>query len=193
MAIKKRTGEDRIVTVPNILTIVRLALIPIFVVLYFQQRYPLATVILVISGITDVVDGIIARKFSLVTRIGKAIDPIADKLTQAVVLVCLAFRFRLMLVPLILLVVKEIFNSILHIIVIRKTGEVFGAVWYGKVATVFLYITIGLHALWYNIPEVLSAIVIFVCTGLILLSMVLYTIRYFTLIKEADGKKSGKQ
>ena len=179
-----KKSEDRIFTLPNILTVFRLVLIPVFIILYFHGMYPLSTGVLVLSGVTDVVDGIIARKLDLVTRLGKALDPIADKFTQGIVLLCLVWRFRLMLLPLIVLLVKEVVNSVLHILVIRKTGDVHSASWHGKVSTVYLYFLIALHVLWFDIPVILSTVLIAVCTALILISMILYIIKYSAIIRE---------
>ena len=79
----KRTGEDRIWTIPNILSIFRMVLIPVFVWTYCGLKNDLATaLVLLLSGISDTADGIIARRFNMITTLGKAIDPVADKLTQ---------------------------------------------------------------------------------------------------------------
>ncbi len=79
------------------------------------------------SGITDIVDGYIARHFHMVSNFGKILDPIADKLTQVVMLICLALRFPLMIVPFVLMVVKEIYMSVSGILIIKKTKIVCGA------------------------------------------------------------------
>ena len=79
----KRTGEDRIWTIPNILSIFRMVLIPVFVWTYCGLKNDLATaLVLLLSGISDTADGIIARRFNMITTLGKAIDPVADKLDR---------------------------------------------------------------------------------------------------------------
>jgi len=80
-----------------------------------------------------------------------------------------------MLLPLCVLVVKEITAGIMGLMVIRKTGDVFGAVWHGKATTVSLYSMMIIHLLWFNIPSVISGILIGACTALALLSAFLYT------------------
>ena len=136
----------KIITIPNILSFVRLCLIPLIVWLYcFKKDYFLTTLVLVISGISDVADGIIARHFDMVSDFGKAFDPVADKLTQISTLFCLVTRFTRMMVPLIILTVKEVLAGILNMITINKTGEVMGAVWHGKLNTVLLYSMIVIH------------------------------------------------
>lgn len=178
--------KNKILTIPNILSFFRLALIPIFVQAYCgAEQYGLTAALLVISGVTDVLDGFIARHFDMVSDLGKALDPVADKLTQLAMLVCLVTRFPLMLIPLIVLLVKEIASGIMGLVVIRKTGAVHGAVWHGKVTTVLLYLTMVVHVLWYKIPELASDCMIFACVGMMVLSMVLYSLRNVRLIKSA--------
>ena len=90
-------SENKILTVPNLLSLFRLLLIPVIVWLYwFQKDYFPAGALLILSGLTDLADGYIARHFNAVSNVGKILDPIADKLTQAAMLFCLVTRFPLM-------------------------------------------------------------------------------------------------
>lgn len=179
----------KIITIPNILSFVRLCLIPLIVWLYcFKKDYFLTTLVLVISGISDVADGIIARHFDMVSDFGKAFDPVADKLTQISMLFCLVTRFTRMIIPLVILTVKEILAGILNMITINKTGEVMGAVWHGKLNTVLLYSMIVVHIIWFNIPTLVSNIMIGICTVVMLLSAVLYTIRSIGVMKSMRKK-----
>lgn len=79
--------------------------------------------ILILSGITDIVNGIIARKCNMISDFGKAFDPIADKLTQAAMLCCLVVRFQHMMIPLVMLVIKEVFTGITALISIKKRTQ----------------------------------------------------------------------
>ena len=168
--------KHKIITIPNILSLFRLLLIPVIMWLYIVKEDPvLTTVILALSGITDIVDGIIARKCHMVSDFGKAFDPVADKLTQIAMLLCLVSRFKWMLLPLCVMVIKEVTAGILGLLVIRKTGNVYGAVWHGKATTVSLYSMMIVHLIWYNIPGVISGILIGACTALALLSAFMYT------------------
>ena len=100
--------ENKILTIPNLLSLFRLILIPVIIWLYwFRKDYFPAGVLLIISGLTDLADGYIARHFNAVSNIGKILDPIADKLTQAAMLFCLVTRFPLMAAPFGFLVIKE--------------------------------------------------------------------------------------
>lgn len=168
--------KHRIITIPNILSFFRLLLIPVIVWLYTVKKAPVwTTAVLALSGVTDIVDGIIARKCHMVSDFGKAFDPVADKLTQIAMLLCLVSRFKWMLLPLCVLVVKEIIAGFLGLLVIRKTGKVEGAVWHGKATTVSLYSMMIIHLIWFQIPGVVSGILIGACTTLALLSAFLYS------------------
>lgn len=183
--------QKQIFTIPNILSFVRLALIPLIVWLYCVKKSPEWTaLIIIISGITDIVDGFIARKFNMISDFGKVLDPIADKLTQATILFCLVMKFPLMLAPLILMFVKELTSFILGVMILKKTEQVHGAVWHGKLNTVLLDVIIIIHIIWYKIAKPISALFIIICTIMMFISFVLYTIsniRYLKNKKTAKG------
>lgn len=171
----KKSSASDIITIPNILSFVRLCMIPLIVWLYCgQEDSILAGILLILSGITDLVDGFLARRFGWISDLGKILDPVADKLTQAAMLICLVLRFPLMLVPFVMMVIKELFMAITGMLVIRKTETISGARWHGKIATVLLYIMMILHVFWGSIPEVLSDTTIVVSTGMIAVSFLLY-------------------
>lgn len=168
--------KSKIITIPNILSFFRLCLIPVIVWLYcFKENYLLTTITLAVSALTDIVDGFIARKFNMISDFGKAFDPVADKLTQIVVMFCLVTRFPLMLIPLVILTAKEILAAILNMVTLKKAGYVVAAVWHGKVNTILLYTMMLVHIVWFNIPKTVSNVFIFVCIGMMLISSVLYT------------------
>lgn len=184
--------ENRILTIPNALSAFRLCLIPVFIWLYsLEQNYSWAAGILILSGLTDLIDGIIARRFHSVSNLGKILDPIADKLTQAAALFCLVFRFPFMLAPFILLVLKEIFVGITGAMAIQKTGKVFGADWHGKVATWLLYAMMILHVIWRDIPAWLSNLFIVICIVVMAVSLVLYGIRNIKMLMGAEYDERG--
>ena len=156
--------ENKILTIPNLLSLFRLILIPVIVWLYwFRKDYFPAGVLLIISGLTDLADGYIARHFNAVSNVGKILDPIADKLTQAAMLFCLVTRFPLMAAPFGFLVIKEVFIGTTGLLMIRKTGKVVGADFHGKVATTLLYAMMILHIFWIDIPSAISAVSILIC------------------------------
>lgn len=156
--------ENKILTIPNLLSLFRLILIPVIIWLYwFRKDYFPAGVLLIISGLTDLADGYIARHFNAVSNVGKILDPIADKLTQAAMLFCLVTRFPLMAAPFGFLVIKEVFIGTTGLLMIHKTGKVVGADFHGKVATTLLYAMMILHIFWIDIPSAVSAVSILIC------------------------------
>ena len=82
-------------TIPNLLSLFRVVLLPFYLYLVAQHSFYLAGVIIAISGLTDFLDGFIARRYGMVTDLGKVLDPVADKLTQVTILLCLSIRFPL--------------------------------------------------------------------------------------------------
>lgn len=176
--------KNKILTVPNVLSFFRLCFIPIIVWLYISKEdYFWTLMVLLLSGLTDVVDGIIARKCNMISDFGKAFDPIADKLTQAAMLCCLVVRFKYMLIPLGMLVIKEVVTGITALISIKKTEQVEGAVWHGKLTTVVLYLMMAVHLVWFNIPTTVSLIMVGVCIGIMIMSFIMYSVRNIKAIK----------
>ena len=173
--------NHKILTIPNLLSLLRLALIPLMMWLYLeQQEYVWTFVVLVLSGITDTLDGFIARKYNMISEFGKAFDPVADKLTQVAMLHCLGTTFPEIRYLLALLVIKEFISGIMSIISIQKTGQVQGAEWHGKVTTVLLYVLIADRM----IPGLLSMVLMILTAGMMVLSMVLYVQRHWKSIQQ---------
>ncbi len=139
---------QKVFNVPNILSMFRLALIPVFVVLYFNDSikdhywWAMATVIL--AGATDVVDGYIARRFNLITALGKILDPLADKLMQAAVLICLAITKPMVIPMMAIHLVKEITMLVGGAWFFRKQNKPYSSRWWGKLSTVIIVATLVL-------------------------------------------------
>ena len=185
----KTLFKGKILTIPNLLSLIRILLIPLFVWLYLgEENVPATAVVLVLSGLTDALDGFIARHYHMVSDFGKALDPFADKLTQFAMLCCLVVRFPRMLWLIIVLCVKEILVASSQLVVIRKTELVLGAEWHGKITTILLYAVMILHLLWLDIPATLSWSLVGLCIGMLLLSGVLYGIRNYRAIRDNQAK-----
>ena len=178
-------------TIPNLLTILRLWLILPIALLYLWGHPIWAAGLLVLSGITDLADGYIARRFHMVSDAGKVLDPVADKLTQIAVMLCLVIRFPVMLIPLLLLLFKEITTGFLCLAAIRSTGKVKGADWHGKLTTLLLYAMMTLHFLWEDIPSAVSTVSIILCVVMMLISCALYAIRHLKAIESQPKKTVG--
>ena len=187
MNLEKPAEQSKLLTLPNLLSLFRMLLIP--VIAWAYTRNPLSAAgLLFLSGMTDVADGWIARHFQQTSDVGKVLDPIADKLTQTVMLICLVARHPLMLLPLCLLVVKEFVAAVLGLWVIRRTGQVNGAEWHGKAATALLYTMMGLHLLWPGMPAGVSHGSILLCTGMVLYSGVCYTLKNLRLLRQPQRR-----
>ena len=132
--------------IPNTLTIIRFLLIPLIVLYIFTGNYILAFVFFTISGITDIADGFIARKFNLISNFGKLMDPLADKLTQIATLASLVFTHIIPIWILLIVLLKEFIMIVGASFLYGKDVVVYSK-WYGKLATVLFYIAIVISLL----------------------------------------------
>lgn len=160
--------------IPNMLTMLRIILLPFIAWFYLHDQVIVAIVLLLVSGISDILDGFIARKFSMVTSIGKIMDPISDKLTQGVILACLTVRFPYLWTLFFLLLIKEIIMGFTGLYTVRKTGIVYGSKWHGKATTVFIYSTIMLHFLFPNLPHTFAMLLMIASICMMFISMRFY-------------------
>ncbi|SDK61228.1 CDP-alcohol phosphatidyltransferase family protein [Alkalibacterium thalassium] len=144
-------------TIPNILSYFRLILIPYFVIAYMsaesQGEYVYATGILVLSGLTDAVDGFIARRFNQGTKIGQLLDPVADKLTQVAVVAVLMLKWPVFLFLFILFLVKETYMFVENIRLYKKQKTLDGSIWPGKIATIVFYFTMFIAVFFPTLTE----------------------------------------
>lgn len=127
--------------IPNILTIFRFILIPFIVLNLVYDSYIAAFIIFTISGLTDILDGFIARKFNFITNFGKLIDPLADKCTQIITLGTLAIKDIIPMWIIIIVVLKE-FIMVAGASFLYGKELVVSSRWYGRLATVLFYIAI---------------------------------------------------
>lgn len=186
-------NKKSVLTIPNLLSLVRLALIgPIVWAFVGQRNSVLTAVLLTASGATDVADGWIARHFNMISPVGKALDPLADKLTQFAVLICLATRYPVMRLPLAMLVIKEFATGLMGLLVIRYTGDVLGAEWHGKVVTCMLYALMLAHILWKEMPRGLSNILTGLCMAMMAVSFALYARRNLRAIQGGRHLSDGR-
>lgn len=156
--------ERNIYTIPNLLTLFRLCLIPVLVWLYcFEENFTGTATVLLVSSLTDAADGFIARQFHMGSKLGEILDPVADKLTQGAMLLCLVFHFPLMLMPL-----SEIFFRMAGMLSVWKIREETATRWHGKIATFSLYVMLLIHLAWIDIPMWLSTALIMGCMAAIM-------------------------
>lgn len=170
----------------------RIIMIPFILWTFFIGYYYVSAGILVLSGITDLLDGFIARRFNMVSALGKVLDPIADKLTVLAVTVSLCFSYDAMIVLVGIFVVKEFIMFIEGLIIIKKTGTTYSARWYGKVTTLFLYLTMFMIIIWKSMPGEVTLSLIIVSAVLVVVSLILYTIGNYKMLKKFDADKAQK-
>ena len=183
--VSQKENLNRIITIPNLLSFFRLCLIPVMIWSYCVKEKPLLTgEILLLSGLTDLADGYIARRFHMISNLGKILDPVADKLTQAAMLICLFVRFPYMLLLIVIMAVKELYMAVSGCLVIRKTGKVYCADWHGKIVTFLLYGTAAVHIIWLHITPMVSDLLIGLCAIMMVVSVVLYIIQNTRTFKE---------
>lgn len=147
--------KKELLTIPNLLSISRLLLIPVYILIYLNAvtklDYFVAAAILAVSCLTDMIDGKIARRFSMVTNLGKILDPLADKATQLTLIVCLSLKYPILIALIALFIVKESFQVIAGAINLQKGIMLKGALISGKICTTILFITLIVLVL---IPEI---------------------------------------
>ena len=167
--------KNQILTIPNLLSVVRILLIPVIVWLYSAEKnYYAAIGVILLSGATDVVDGWIARRFKMTSDFGKALDPLADKLTQAALIICLLSKYKLMWGLIIVFVGCEVAKLTLGIVIAKKHDEVNSAKWYGKVNTIIIYAIMMALILFPGMGEIIASLLILICAAVMIAAHVLY-------------------
>lgn len=175
--------------IPNILSTIRLLMIPLFVVAYFNYSAYVAAVIYVVAWLTDALDGYLARRNNWITDIGKLLDPLADKLMQITAAVCFTVDNLLFLTVLIPLVIKEFIMLFGGMLVIKRQKVVVQAHWYGKLATVVIFVGAFVRLLVRNN----LAVDITVCA--VILSMLVFSLLmyYFKIFRGKYNETIRKQ
>ena len=152
--------KKEILTIPNLLSLFRLLLIPVYVVIYVNANdasgYYLSAAILAISCLTDMIDGKIARHFDMVTAIGKILDPLADKATQFTMIICLSIKHPVIHSLIVLFVIKEGFQLIAGSINLKRGKMLKGALLSGKICTTVLFVSLIIMVM---LPDMTSKII----------------------------------
>lgn len=170
--------------IPNTLSLVRLALLPFFALLYFNNEIYWALAVLLLSGLTDLFDGVIARKCNQITEIGKLLDPFADKITQVTVLVCLTVRTPALIPLLLVCFVKELLQAIGGFLLLSRFEIIRGSKWFGKVSTFTFYAVMLLVALWETMPDGLFTVLVALVAVTMLFSFFGYMRIFINLRRE---------
>ena len=184
---KEINKENKIFTIPNIITMFRIVLIPIFIFCYFKYENVLINASLILlSAFSDVIDGIIARKFNLISNLGKYLDPIADKLSLFTLCLCLSIRYNYLFLLFIILLLRDGFMLFMGAKFLLKYKYTYCAKWYGKVATASCYLCFGLHILWVYIPSIILQIIFLIASCFVLTSFILYMCFEFKMLRKLE-------
>lgn len=175
--------KKEICTIPNLLSLFRLLLIPVYMSIYRSADrdtdYFLAGSILALSCLTDLADGRIAREFHMISNIGKVLDPLADKLTQFFLLLSLAEKHRIIYPMLTLFVVKELFQLGTMLFFVQKGKALEGALSAGKLCTGALFVSLTLLVLFPHVSRTMVFVLISTDTALLFYSFYNYFLAYF--------------
>ncbi len=181
---------------PNILSFTRIIIIIPFVLYFLNDDYLLSAAMLALSGLSDMLDGVIARKLDQITQLGKILDPVADKLTLTAVVICMGIKFPEIFILVVILSVKDLSMLLAGSYLLKKGIEPPAAKWYGKLATVFFYVSViiivALKAL-YGIADPRISVSLLTATALLMLfALFRYFLIFLRLIKENNEKEKGQ-
>ncbi len=176
--------------IPNILSAFRIALIPFFVWQMLAGNTLNAGLILIASGLTDTLDGNLARKFGWISDLGKVLDPVADKLTQTAVSVCLMIRFPSLWFFFAALILKELIMLVLGGYLTRGGVHLKGSRWFGKLATVVFYAVMILLVLVPDLPDWSATLMLVLAAACAVIAGLLYIPDYRRYKRERDEKSA---
>lgn len=178
-----RYEKKEFLTIPNLLSVIRILLIPVYAYLYMTahtaKEYITAAAVFASSAITDLIDGFIARRFNMTSRIGIMLDPFADKLTQGVIILCLTIKNIDILPLLVIFIVKEGFMLFMGCSLLKNGKMLRGALLSGKICTTVLFISMIALVVFNNMPRTAVIGIVCTCTVFMLNSLISYTRCFF--------------
>lgn len=188
-----------LVTIPNILSYLRLILVVPFVYYFIRglyddpRHYITAAVCIVISGLTDCFDGLLARKLNQVTSLGKILDPLADKITLIAVAVCMVIYIPALLPLMLVLFIKDFTMLICGLVLLVKKIPLPASRWYGKVATVVFYISVTviifLKAVYQYENPTLILVLFCITAAVMIFALLNYSKLFLDILKENKNKE----
>ena len=192
-------------TIPNWLSFIRIALIPVFAVLFVQGHQLVAVIVMICAALTDLFDGKIARKFNQVSNLGKILDPIADKLSQMAIVIVLLYTYWENPIKYLFFffIVKEVLMLLGGALLLSKGMRPTAAEIWGKVATNVFYIAMiiilafGENGALCNVtPFTLPSVVTWVLVALsalsALVSLLGYVPGFLKQLKENKAQNTAK-
>ncbi len=177
--------------IPNILSVTRICLVFVFIALFFTNHIYAALIIFLLAGATDVVDGYLARRNNWISNLGKILDPVADKLMQFTVLICLCIKNYVPLWFVIPFFVKDIFTLLIGAIVIKRRNVAVVSKWYGKLTVCLFYLTIAISVVFKNFlaeHTVLQVSIFIPAIVFAIFSLIAY-IKHYAYLKNEEIQK----
>jgi cardiolipin synthase len=178
------TSSKKIFTIPNVISFIRILLVPVFAMLYIKGHLVWALVALVLSSLSDLIDGKVARRFNMVSELGKMLDPVADKVTQITLAVLMFIKFHAAVNTwmvtfswiFLAFIGKEVLMLLIAIVMLSLKKRPAAAEIYGKAATVVFFVVmivlvlaapeVGILAAHWALPQLV--VVIMVCVSLVM-------------------------
>lgn len=177
--------------IPNVLSVIRICLVFVFIALFFSDNIIAALIIFLLAGATDVVDGYLARRYNWITNLGKILDPVADKLMQCTVLVCLCIGKYIPIWFAIVFFLKDFCSLLLGFIVIKRRSVTIVSKWYGKFTVCLFYATIAVSILFKSFfaSHTVLGVLIYIPAGVFaILSFTAY-VKHYAWLKNEEVKK----
>lgn len=174
--------------IPNILSVFRILLIPLFVWQMMADRPLVAAVVLLVSGLTDFFDGSLARRFGWISNLGKVLDPAADKLTQVAVCIVMAIKLHGYWPIFLVLIAKEVVMMVLGGYLLRKGVKIEGAKWFGKVVTFLFYAVMILILFFPTMASWLRTGLLVLTTLCALAAMLMYVPEFLRYRREGRNR-----
>ncbi len=174
---------------PNMLSLLRLCMVPLFVISYFSKVEGsdiAALVIFILAAITDVLDGMIARKFNKISNLGKVLDPLGDKLMALSALACITIDRVIPLWAVIVLLCKEMLMGAGGLYVYRKKAFMPPSNYFGKTSTVVFFIACVILLLFKNLVQPWPTVIISVAIAVTVVAFVNYLIVFIKLIRDNE-------
>ena len=184
-------------TIPNILTLLRIAVIIPMAKCILEERYGEASVFLGISALSDVLDGVAARRLGQVTQLGKILDPIADKLTLIAIVLCINRVYPYVYPFVAVMFIKEMIMLAGGAVLLRKKIRPPAAEWFGKAATAVFYVSVillvALRAVWGISVSWLSTSLFGLSAGFMMFALMNYMSIFMKLMKENSNKSENQK
>lgn len=192
---EKKVDFKYLFTIPNILSYLRILLIIPFTILFLNKRYEASAIVIVLSGLSDCIDGFLARKLNQITQLGKMLDPVADKLTLLAVAVCLSVIEPIIFPVITILALKDILMLIGASLLLKNHIMPVQSAWYGKLGTICFYVSVAAIVIFDMILKfenfyIVSFIMLSITAVIMIYSLIRYYLIFKALLKEHKEKNS---